>query len=84
MSLQASVRKHLEQALESVDEQGTRGVRLIDDARRLWDRIRRFIAMDLTAEPDLAALELACWALQLPVRDATRGNSRHVRGHADT
>jgi hypothetical protein len=70
MSLDAKVRKHLAEALEAVDEQGTRGPRLVDDAVRLWRRIQRFIAMDLAAEPDVAALELACYAVQLPMRQA--------------
>ena len=63
MSLEAKVQKQLAQALESVDEQSTRGPRLVDDARRLWQRLSRLVAMDLVAEPDLPALELACWAL---------------------
>lgn len=70
MPLEQKLRKHLAEALESVDEQGTRGPRLIDDARRLWDRIQRFISLDLAAEPDLPALELACYALQLPMKQA--------------
>jgi hypothetical protein len=70
MSLEAKVRKHLAEALEAVDEQGTRGPRLVDDAVRLWRRIQRFIAMDLAAEPDVTALELACYAVQLPMRQA--------------
>lgn len=70
MPLEQKLRKHLAEALESVDEQGTRGPRLIDDARRLWDRIQRFISLDLAAEPDLPAIELACYALQLPMKQA--------------
>jgi hypothetical protein len=42
----------------------------VDDAVRLWRRIQRFIAMDLAAEPDVTALELACYAVQLPMRQA--------------
>ncbi|MBV8781449.1 MAG: hypothetical protein JO353_08640, partial [Phycisphaerae bacterium] len=46
-----------------------RGSRLIDDAMRLWKRIRHFVDEGLvTAGPDLDALELACFALQLPHR----------------
>lgn len=70
MPLEQKLRKHLAETLESVDEQGTRGPRLIDDARRLWDRIQRFISLDLAAEPDLPAIELACYALQLPMKQA--------------
>jgi hypothetical protein len=70
MSLEGKIHKQLAAALESVDELSTRGPRLVDDAQRLWQRLRRLIKMDLAAEPDLAALELACWALQLPMRQS--------------
>lgn len=43
--------------------------RLSDDARRLWRRIERFLMMRLVNNPpDLPALEMACYALQLPLR----------------
>jgi hypothetical protein len=71
MSLDNKLRRRLEQMLGVVDDHDTKGPRLIDDAKRLWSRCRRFIAMRLVgAEPDLDALELACYALQLPVRQA--------------
>lgn len=70
MSLEAKVRKTLTHALDTVDEQGTRGPRLVDDAQRLWLRAQRFIAMNLVADPDRAALEVACYALQLPMKQA--------------
>ncbi len=39
--------------------------------RSIWSRVQKFIAMGLvTAESDLDALELACYALQLPRRQA--------------
>lgn len=69
MALDANLRGRLEQALSTVDEHGTTGPRLVDDAVRLWRRIGRFIAMNLVAEGlDLDALELACYAIQLPIR----------------
>jgi hypothetical protein len=67
MSLNAKTKQQLKQLLQRVDEHGTRGQRLIDAGERLWQRIGRFISMDLAAEPDLEALELACYALQLPM-----------------
>jgi hypothetical protein len=71
MSLDNKLRRRLEQTLGVVDEHETRGPRLVDDAKRLWNRCQRFIAMQLGgAEPDAAALELACYALQLPTRQA--------------
>jgi hypothetical protein len=69
MSLEQTVRERLEQALAVVDEQGTVGPRLVDDARRLFGRINRLVAMKLVAEGvDLDALELACYAIQLQAR----------------
>ena len=69
MSLNAQVRERLAQALAVVDEHGTTGPRLTGDAARLWRRIGRFIAMNLVAEGlDVEALELACYAIQLPMR----------------
>lgn len=69
MSLDPKLKKHLAHALDVVDESSTRGPRLRDDAQRLWRRIERFIKMDLAADPDRQALELACHALQLPMRE---------------
>jgi hypothetical protein len=71
MSLDSKLRRRLEQTLGTVDDHQTRGRRLLDDAMRLWSRCQRFIAMRLVgADPDRDALELACFALQLPVRHA--------------
>jgi hypothetical protein len=80
MSLQEKVRKQLIHALEIVDEQGTRGARLVDDARRLWHRVQRLTKLHLVNEPDLTALEMACYALQLPMRQAkSLGTGRFAR-----
>src|SRR5688572_1596018 len=69
MSVDARLREHLEQALGVVDDQGTHGPRLLDDAERLWRRIELFISMHLVHEGlDREALELACYAMQLPTR----------------
>jgi hypothetical protein len=69
MSLDVTLRTRMERALAAVDENDTPGPRLIDDAVRLWQRLARFVAMDLVAEGiDHEALELACYAIQLPVR----------------
>ncbi|MDB5303718.1 MAG: hypothetical protein JWM97_1267 [Phycisphaerales bacterium] len=70
MPLDGKLIKRLNKSLGVVDDHGTAGPRLLDDSRRLWDRVRRFIAMKLVdAEGlDLEALELACYALQLPQR----------------
>ncbi len=75
MSLQPSVRKKLERVLSTVEDHGSLGPRLMGDALRLWDRLRKFASMNLVGPGiDTDALELACYALQLPSRQ-TRGIS---------
>lgn len=69
MSVDAKLREYVEQALSVVDDQGTAGPRLLDDAQRLWERVETFIRMHLVHEGlDREALELACYAMQLPSR----------------
>jgi hypothetical protein len=70
MPLDAKLISRLHKSLAVVDESGVAGRRLLDDAGRLWDRVRRFIGMSLVPSPglDLESLELACFALQLPER----------------
>jgi hypothetical protein len=69
MSLQPDLRKRLEKVLSTLDDQGAIGPRLTGDAARLWKRAAKFISMNLIGpDPDLDALELACYALQLPPR----------------
>ncbi len=72
MSFDEKLRRRLELLLAVVDEREapeSRGPRLMDDAARLWRRIRHFISLGLvTAQPDTDALELACLAMQLPMR----------------
>ncbi len=69
MSLDSKLKRRLTAALNVVDEQaGTKGPRLVDDAARLWNRVQKLVALHLVGEPDLDALEMACYALQLPLR----------------
>lgn len=70
MSLDAKLKRKLAQLLAAVDERDTRGPRLVDDAQRLYARIRKLMAMNLIAEPDADALEVTCYALQLPMKQA--------------
>lgn len=71
MSLDAKLLQKVQRVLAVVDEHGTPGVRLNDDARRLWKRTQRFIKLDLLGpDSQLDALELACSALQLPMRQS--------------
>jgi hypothetical protein len=69
MSLDAKVRQLLEKALSRFEEQEARGPRLVDDARRLTGRVQRFLDLRLLPDGiDPTPLELACYALQLPLR----------------
>jgi hypothetical protein len=69
MALDGKLKETLEQTLASIDEHGLEGPRLVDDAVRLWRRISRFIGMNLVSEGvDTQSLELACYAVQLPLR----------------
>jgi hypothetical protein len=76
MALEGNVIQVLERALSTVDDQGTRGPRLLDDARRLWARVQSLLALNLLPEgADRDALELACYALQLPQKQSSGGKS---------
>jgi hypothetical protein len=70
MALEPRLEKLLHRLLMTVDEMGARGNRLLDDARRLWTRVQRFITLGMhqAEELDTEAIELACSALQLPLR----------------
>lgn len=69
MPLSAKLRQQLAHLLGVVDDAGTQGPRLLDDAERLWRRTQQFIQLDLLGpEAELDALELACFAMQLPMR----------------
>src|SRR5688572_20155216 len=68
--LDKALQQHLQKLLAS-DESGAKGTRLLDDALRLWQRVERFLAMNLIPpDIDRTPLELACHALQLPTRQA--------------
>ena len=89
MPLDARLRQRLDAALGVVDDHGTAGPRLLDDARRLWRRIRQFVEGGLVTEGiDQDALELACYAMQLPLkrrRPAVAGRPirTNLRGRAE-
>lgn len=73
MSLDTKLVHRLEKALAVVDDHGTAGPRLRQDALRIWRRILQFQKMRvLDSVVDLDALELACYALQLPLRQGKR------------
>jgi hypothetical protein len=67
MSLDATLTRRIVRALSVLDERGTTGPRLVDDAVRLWRRVKKLLSMELVpSSADAEALELACYALQLP------------------
>jgi hypothetical protein len=67
MPLDTTLTKRIVRALSVLDERGTTGPRLADDAARLWRRAKKLLAMDLVpSDADSDALELSCYALQLP------------------
>ncbi len=84
MPLDAKLGQRLQRALRTADEQGTGGPRLLDDARRLWRRIERLAALKLVgAQIDHDALELAAFALQLPLRRSRKlTTGKAVRAYA--
>jgi hypothetical protein len=67
----AKLRQRLKNALSIVDEYGTHGPRLVDDAQRLWRRVQALLALGLIPNgSDAEALEITCYALQLPMRSS--------------
>jgi hypothetical protein len=74
--VEQALRQHLQQLL-AADESGARGTRLLDDAQRLWQRSRRLLALNLIPpDIDRDPLELACYALQLPMRQTKPATGR--------
>jgi hypothetical protein len=71
MSLDAKIRHTLEDALETIDAAGVKSGRLQEDAWRLWARVQALSGRGvIELAPGTAnevALELACFALQLPL-----------------
>jgi hypothetical protein len=71
MSLDPQIKRRMEKALVVVDDHGTRGTRLLDDADRFCTRLKKYIEMGIVAqETDSLPLELSCYALQLPLKSS--------------
>src|SRR5215210_4803433 len=69
--LEQKLEHHLHRLLTVVEAGGSRGLRLIEEGKRLCKRVHRFVSMNLVdAEVDDDALELACFGLQLPGRNS--------------
>ncbi len=79
MAVESTPEHQLRRTLAAPDETGARSARLVDDALRLWKRLGRFIAMGLVdADLDRPAVELACFALQLPLRQGRTAPGRQT------
>ena len=89
ITLDAKTKQLLERILTAVDDGDPRGPRLMDDAERLRGRIRQFTQMKLLPGAiDESPLELACFALQLPLRQlklppAGRSGRPNLRDRAE-
>jgi hypothetical protein len=69
MPLEGQLKARLDRALGVVEDHGVRGTRLLEDAQRLASRIRRFIQQGvIPPDSDPTPIELACYALQLPLK----------------
>lgn len=69
--MDTKLRQRLMRALAIVDEHGTNGPRLMHDADRLWRRVKALLQLGLIPnESSTDGLELACYALQLPMRSS--------------
>jgi hypothetical protein len=79
VQLDGKLRLRLERALNVVDDQGTMGPRLLENARRLWARLTHFQSAGLVPGGlDQESLELCAYAIQLPlrqVRSSPRGRT---------
>ena len=69
MALDTRLNKQLQRVLGVVDDHEVHGPRLLDDAQRLWQRVLSLLKLGVVGqEVQNDALELACYALQLPLR----------------
>jgi len=68
--LEAELEHHMHRLLTVVEAGGVKGLRLVEEGKRLCKRVCLFVKMKLTEKSlDEDALELACFALQLPSRN---------------
>jgi hypothetical protein len=82
--LEGKIKQILEKTLSRVDDQDGKVARLLDDAQRLCSRIKRLLEMKLLPEEvDPAALELACHALQLPMRSVVKQSTAGKLGRTN-
>jgi hypothetical protein len=83
VQLDGKLRRRLERALNVVDDQGTLGPRLLENARRLWSRLMHFQSAGLVPGGlDQESLELCAYAIQLPLRQV-RSSARGRNGRSN-
>lgn len=69
MALDPLIKQRLERALGVVDDHGSKGTRLLEDAQRLCSRINALLKLGIVpVETDPVPMEMACYALQLPLK----------------
>src|SRR4051794_7975354 len=69
-ALEQKLELHMHRLLRGVEAGGVKGLRLIEEGKRLCKRVCLFVKMKLADNSlDEDALELACFALQLPSRN---------------
>lgn len=74
MPLDTKIRRRMEQLLTARDDRKIAGPRLHADARRLWQHTSRWIGQHLITPQSDAAMELACYSLQLPMKHLPSAN----------
>ena len=79
MPPEGQFKARLERALGVADDFGARGNPLLDDARRLAARVHRFIRLGvIPVDTDTTPLDLACLALQLPLKAIRPGPTGRI------
>jgi len=68
MSLEAKLRKRVEQLLSSPDEHGVAGPRLLVEARRLWAHVQKWTDQHLVTPSNPAAMEIGRAWMYLPMK----------------
>jgi hypothetical protein len=68
--LDQKLEHHMHRLLTVVEAGGVKGLRLIEEGKRLCKRVQQFVNMRLSQNGvDDDAMELACFALQLPAKN---------------
>jgi len=80
MAVPAELTTRLGRALTSTDELGAKGTRLLEDARRLCGRVVHLVSVGaMPSDTDSAAMQLCCYALQLPLKSPRSASAKTAR-----